>query len=321
MFLILMIPYEIPVSVRVYSIYTVLYTFTVFYLGFLLVSRLLLRKGNRLRKGLLLIPLIAGIYGIKLSGGLLIDGIFDQELRNFAHFKWWVISGDFVNQTVILFIGVLARIGEQYFIDQRKQAEIRIENQNQELAFLKAQINPHFFFNTLNNIYSLVYKKSDEAPASLLKLSDIMRYMLYDSKSDLVPLDLELLHLNNYLELERLRFREPGFADFQLEGETGGWQVPPMLLLSFVENAFKHGRRRVPIPGIEIYLKVDQSELTFRVVNHLREGNDEVREGIGLRNTRRRLELLYPDCHMLDIVKTDSRFKINLTISCKPQTR
>lgn len=317
LFLYVMVPYEIPGAVKAISVITSVYSFLVFYFGYLFFSGWILGDEKPSRKLLLLLITLFIIYGIKLITGLLVDIISDHELRKYAHFKWWVIAGDLVNNTVMLFIGVLARIGSRYLDDHRKQSEIKIQKQNQELAFLKAQINPHFFFNTLNNIYSLVYKKSDDAPAALLKLSDIMRYMLYDSKSDLVSLDQELLHLNNYLELERLRFSDPRFVDFQIHGDSGNWQIPPMLLLSFVENAFKHGRRRAPNPGIEILLHVESDQLSFRVVNYLKDEKNGDQEGIGLANTRRRLELLYPDCHQFEIVQTDERFKITLHIACK----
>ncbi len=196
-----------------------------------------------------------------------------------------------------------------------------VQQHSTELALLKAQINPHFFFNTINNIYSLVYKKSDDAPAALLKLSEIMRYMLYDSKTDTVPLEKELLHLENYLELEKLRLKEPTFISYKAKGDLNGVLVPPMLLLTFVENAFKHGKRRVEHPGIIIRVRVGLEETNFTVINYTHDQDDvnKQTEGIGLQNVIRRLQLLYPNCHELEITHIKNQFKVSLTLKCPPQ--
>ena len=181
-------------------------------------------------------------------------------------------------------------------------------------------MNPHFFFNTLNNIYSLVYKKSDEAPAALMKMSEIMRYMLYDSKAEKVPLEKELEYLDDYIELQKLRFTDPGFIDYSVKGETGNHHIPPMMLLSFVENAFKHGKKRVSNPGIVIRIEASEKLLNFIVSNYIVENpaiETHGRTGIGLKNIRRRLELLYPASHDLTIVSSEGRFTVNLKIYIK----
>ncbi len=217
-------------------------------------------------------------------------------------------------------IALLIRISINWFRDQKTKAELLLQQQTQELALLKAQVNPHFFFNTLNNIYSLVYRKSDDAPAALLKLSEIMRYMLYDSKTDTVPLPKELEHLENYLELEKLRLRDPNFISYQLDGDSSGMMIPPMLLLSFVENAFKHGKKRVKNPGITIDLKIEHDRLKFMVANYTleEEANANKSGGIGLNNITRRLELLYPGSHTLHILKESDQYVVNLELLSNP---
>jgi LytS/YehU family sensor histidine kinase len=143
-----------------------------------------------------------------------------------------------------------------------------------------------------------------------------MRFMLYESKAEMVPLDKELENLNNYLELEKLRLRDPEFISYTVEGDTDMHQVPPMLLLSFVENAFKHGRKRVANPGITITVSATARSLRFLVSNYtldIPEGDrDDI--GIGMQNTRRRLELLYPGCHDLRISRTREKYTVSLEL-------
>jgi ligand-binding sensor domain-containing protein len=187
---------------------------------------------------------------------------------------------------------------------ERLKAELVSHNKLSEQALLRMQVNPHFLFNTLNNIYSLVYQKLDTAPAAVVKLSEIMRYMLYDSTSDLVPLEQEIKYLRSYIELQALRLQDSKFVDFDVMGDTNGLTIAPMLLIPFIENAFKHGAKRVTSPGIIIHLIVGQGLLNFEVTNHRKPNLIETKDqtgGIGLQNVRRRLELLYPSKHLLEI--------------------
>jgi LytS/YehU family sensor histidine kinase len=208
--------------------------------------------------------------------------------------------------------------------DDRKAAEEKmIRDHKFELELLKAQLNPHFFFNTLNNIYSLVLKKSDEAPAALMKMSEIMRYMLYDSKTEKVPLGKELEYLDDYIELQKLRFADPGYIDYSVSGDLQDHEIPPMLLLSFVENAFKHGKKRVTNPGIIIRVSTTATLLNFVVSNYIIDDqavDNPGHTGIGLKNIRRRLELLYPGSHNLTISARDGRYTVNLDIYIKNQS-
>ena len=198
-----------------------------------------------------------------------------------------------------------------------------IQDHKFELELLKAQLNPHFFFNTLrNNIYSLVYKKSDEAPAALMKMSEIMRYMLYESKAEKRPSRKEIEHLDDYIELQKLRFTDPGFIDYSVIGDISQHQIPPMLLLSFVENAFKHGKKRVSNPGIVIRIEASEKLLKFLVSNYKiepGEKKDTVDTGIGLKNIKRRLEILHPGSHDLTINTKDEKYTVNLNIYRKNQ--
>ncbi len=212
---------------------------------------------------------------------------------------------------------ILIRFMINWFESQKLRSELINQQQASELALMKSQVNPHFLFNTLNNIYSLVYRKSDEAPEALMKLSSIMRYMLYDSAAQKVPLEKEIEYLKSFIELQNLRIKHPDFVTLHIEGNTESWTIAPMLLISFVENAFKHSGKNHR-PGILIHLTALHGKINFAVINYLREGtsvNDDPSSGIGLATIRRRLELIYPGKHKLLISREAETFRINLEIT------
>ena len=212
---------------------------------------------------------------------------------------------------------VLIKFVIDWFDAQKLKAELLHQNQASELALLRSQINPHFLFNTLNNIYSLVYKKSDEAPEAVMMLSSIMRYMLYDANTDQVLLEKEVEYLKSFAELQKLRLKAKDFVEINIHGDISDKTIAPMLLIAFVENAFKHGSRNVKSPGIIIHLDICDRELKFSIQNFCRKGEHAVKDhvgGIGLSNIRRRLELLYPGKHELVITRNEDVFIILLTL-------
>jgi LytS/YehU family sensor histidine kinase len=199
---------------------------------------------------------------------------------------------------------------------QKLRDELIRERQAGELALLKSQVNPHFLFNTLNNIYSLVYHKSDEAPQAVMKFSSIMRYVLHDSTAEKVLLEKEIEYLTNYIELQKLRIRDPGFVSFRVEGDPAKTALAPMLLIPFVENAFKHADRDRH-PGISILLRCNKEEISFEVTNFRQKEVQTVEKpfsGIGLDNIRKRLQLIYPGKHVLNITEEDDQFNVKLII-------
>jgi two-component system, LytTR family, sensor kinase len=202
-------------------------------------------------------------------------------------------------------------------IETRKlRDELINQRQAGELALLKSQVNPHFLFNTLNNIYSLVYHKSDEAPEAVMKFSSIMRYVLYDSTAEKILLDKEIDYLKSYIELQKLRIKEPDFVSLNVECTTEGSFIAPMLLIPFVENAFKHASKEYH-PGIIILLYSDKNQIRFEVSNFLQKEMQAIEKpfgGIGLSNIRRRLELIYPGRHTLEIKTENDQYKIKLFI-------
>lgn len=185
-----------------------------------------------------------------------------------------------------------------------------------ELNFLKSQIQPHFFFNTLNNLYSLTLKKSDQAPEIVLKLSDLMSYMLYESNVPQTPVSREIAYLKNYIDVEQLRFGDRLQLRFDVEGAVEQAYIPPMLLILFVENSFKHGARHiVHTIHINLLLKVEEEYLYFTVSNPVPEtpGADK-HTGIGLKNVQRRLELLYGHNYSLIADQKNNTYIVSLKI-------
>jgi LytS/YehU family sensor histidine kinase len=217
----------------------------------------------------------------------------------------------------ILFFGIAKHI-----YDYRKLVEsaqkLRIEKQEAELSYLKSQTNPHFLFNTLNNIYSLARDKSDLAPESVLRLSKILRFMLYETGGEYIAVEQELKIIDDYIALEKLRYDDSLSINFRYEIEDLRQQLPPLLLIPLVENAFKHGVSETRNqPFVDIHLSSDKKQLKFIIKNSSEQAGDgQVKENIGLSNIRRQLELLYKD-YDLSFQHTDSMFtatlKINLT--------
>lgn len=228
----------------------------------------------------------------------------------------WVFNS--VRLVIVFTIyAILIRLAIDWYEAQKLKAELINRNQSSELALLRSQVNPHFLFNTLNNIYSLVYKKSDDAPEAVMKLSSIMRYMLYDATSNQVLLEKEIEYLKSFIELQKLRLRQHDFVEISIHGDPNGKTIAPMLLIPFVENAFKHGSKNVPNPGIRINLFIEPQQIQFIVTNHLKKSSETSGDpsgGIGMHNIQRRLDLLYPGKHSLVITEDQDIFAVKLVI-------
>ena len=201
--------------------------------------------------------------------------------------------------------------------EEKVRQDKQREHLQSELSFLRSQISPHFIFNILNSIVYLIRTKSEKAEPVTLQLSELLRYMLYESEDAQIPLEKELDYLTNYVELQRIRFEEDVDINLQVQGRAGGQIIEPMLMIPFVENAFKHGVGLVEQPVIDIQLRFDTQELDFTVRNRIAPESPAGKDsssGIGLRNVRRRLELLYPNAHQLDIRQTDGWFIVHLQL-------
>ncbi len=218
---------------------------------------------------------------------------------------------------IIVVIGAMGRFTFDWFRHMQIQSELKNQNLNSELALLKSQLNPHFLFNTLNNIHTLVYKKSDNADKAVLKLSHLMRYVLYESNEDKVPLTKEIEYLNNYIELEKLRMSTPEQVEFTIKGSYNSENIAPMILVPFIENAFKHSNKNKNDNFIRILLSVKDDKLLFSCSNTLNDIDDNKNGtgGIGLKNVQRRLELLYPKKYNLEIHQTEHTYTIQLNLN------
>jgi len=216
-------------------------------------------------------------------------------------------------------IGTSIKIYAEWNRNEINKKEIENQKNKTELHFLKHQLSPHFLFNSLNSIYSLSTKKSPNAPEAIITLSELMRYMLYETDSELVRLKEELEYIQNYLKLQRLRIANNENVILNINGPVANQKITPLLLISFIENAFKYGTDLKGNTEVKIRIKVQQDKLEFTCVNLIgqrRESSEN--SGIGLINTRERLKLLYPGKHFLKVEEEQNRFVVNLTLELDP---
>jgi hypothetical protein len=213
---------------------------------------------------------------------------------------------------VLFFLSLLLRITSQW-----KQAEK--EKTDTELSYLKAQINPHFLFNTLNSLYSLALEKSDKTPAAIVKLSSMMRYVITDAHADYVPLSQELEYVRSYIDLQKLRFDTTIMVDYEEQGDTNGKHIAPLILIPFIENAFKYGVNAEEKSLIRINVLVSIQSMKLEIYNRKtsRPMLDEPQNGLGIETTRNRLNLLYPGKHELTIVDGQEDFLVTLLLNLK----
>ena len=239
---------------------------------------------------------------------LILSATLNQE------FEWAMFLNMFGILILALTFGSAIRISRDSFV--RRQQE-----KDAELKLLKAQLNPHFLFNTLNNLYGLSVAQSDRLPDLMLKLSDLLRYSLYDTRETYVPLEKEVQYLENYMSLEKIRLEETTAIAFERSGNLSTGKIAPMLLIVFVENAFKHlGGAQNEKNKVRVSIGEAQGRLTFVCENTLDpmgvQGNglESGKSGIGLENAKKRLAILYPDKHQLAVSVGDQEYQVTLTI-------
>jgi len=214
-----------------------------------------------------------------------------------------------------LVFGMAIKIARDSFIRRQQEKEA-------ELKLLKSQLNPHFLFNTLNNLYGLSVLKSDKLPSLMLKLSDLLRYSLYDTKEMYVPLEKEIQYLENYMSLEKIRLEDQTEISFHKTGDLSSQKIAPMLLIVFVENAFKHlGILKNKKSNVLVDLIIEDEKLTFKCINSIdktkvqEENLERGKSGIGLQNAKKRLHLLYPNMHELSIKKENENHIVQLILN------
>lgn len=263
--------------------------------------------------GLLLLCCVATVYIVDLSP-------YADECYECEPFTKQELASVFI-QTCVLTGTILTsamgiKIFKEFTRNQQTVSELRSSSLEHELAYLKEQINPHFLFNALNNIYVQTRKRPEEAPESILLLSDLLRYQLYDSAQKKVRLDGEIEYLKNYLKLDKLRKSEDGNVTFTVNGYPNGHLVAPFMFLPFVENALKHGSIGEN-SFLKIQFDISETEIQFIVGNSkLAIPHQAEQGGIGLPNVKRRLDLLYPEKHEVVVNETSTTYEtvLNLVI-------
>lgn len=284
-----------------------------FYLNYLLfIPKFLDKKKYRDYTTVLVISIVIfalGKYGLARSFKAYIL-LHDGKMTPF----WTYFFSSALTNVFFLFLSTALKFGVDWFLNARIQKDLENQRLAAELAFLKSQINPHFLFNSLNSIYSLAYQKSDTAPEAILKLSEIMRYMLYESNDGKVDLAKELQYLQNYIDLQKIRFGNKAFVDFKITGEVSNQKIVPLLLIAFIENAFKHGIASDPSVPIRLMINLSGANLHFYIENKKHMNNRDIEGGVGLANVERRLELLYTDNYKLDIQDKPDTYTAELSL-------
>jgi hypothetical protein len=281
----------------------------VFYSHFFILTRY---AGRRERKA----------YFLRLAG-IVLTGPFTFALLHFLDGKADHLFYEYYGMALItivpifIFLSWLARVTENLVLNTIKKEQLEKQAVEAELYYLRSQINPHFLFNTLNNIHTLVYKQAPAAPEAVMRLASLMRYMIYESNAPLVPLSREIEYLKDYVGLQQLRYKNTPVVYLEIKGETNSCNIAPLLFIHLLENAYKHSPARLEPGDIKVSMVVDQKSLIFNIQNPINKkpGNHlDGPGGIGLQNVRKRLALLYPSRHELEINRTADKFAILLKI-------
>ena len=289
--------------------------FLTYFTNYLLIPKLLYRKKYLAFISIYLITIFT--FGmLKLS--IIIQMVYPDMnvFEVFDNFKVRVYD-NIIPLFLLVSTGAAARLIKDYLQTQRRLNEIAKEKAETELKFLKSQINPHFLFNSLNSIYFLIDKENTEARKTLLQFSDLLRYQLYDCNSETIEIEKEVEYLKDYIRLQELRKDKNYKINVAIENGVHGFRIVPLLLIPFVENAFKHISHHNSA-GNFVDVQLHRSNGTFKfLVENSKENHQRTTEppgGIGLKNVQRRLELLYADKYNLDIQNTDHTFKVELSL-------
>ena len=281
----------------------------VFYSHFLLLTRYL---GKR-KKGAYFLRLA----GIIMTGPFLFMLFCYRKPDTMDPFLGYYFIALITIVPIFLFLSWLARVTENLVLNTIRKEQLEKQAVEAELYYLKSQINPHFLFNTLNNIHTLVYKQSPAAPDAVMRLASLMRYMIYESNAPLVPLSREMIYLEDYVGLQQLRYKQAPVVTLEITGDTASCHIAPLLFIHLLENAFKHSPARLEPGAIKVSVAVIENTLTLTIQNPINKNPGNTLEepgGIGLQNVRKRLALLYPDKHILEIKNAGETFSIILNI-------
>lgn len=246
-----------------------------------------------------------------------LNTIDEESKRSIWDTSFFVTNAISITYTVAITMSL--KLVKQWYEREQMTRNLEKINVETELKYLKSQINPHFLFNCLNSLYALTLKKSDLAPDMVLRLSDLLRYLLYEAGEPYVSLEKEIDYLKNYLELEKMRHGDRMHAELNIEGDIAGKKIAPMLFLTFLENSFKHGLAHESESGfLRIVIAVHENDLHFAIANSKPKVKRRSMQGdvggIGLENVRKRLQLLYPGKHSIESVETEDEYLVNLNL-------
>lgn len=265
---------------------------------------------------LLLALVIAAIINSVVLYGAIFPVVF-KEATNWQQLSLGRIIWSFVDICSVVGLAMSFKYFRLRVESLEKEKKLIEEKLQSELRFLRSQTNPHFLFNVLNSVYALARKKDDRTEAAILQLSHLLRFMIYECNATHISLEKECQMIQNYLDLELLRFQDKLQLDFVQKIDRADYQIPPLLLLPLIENAIKHGTSENRHPGfINIHLQVEQGNLQFTVKNAVEDQKaSETPHGLGLQNLRRQLALLFPNRHQLTITNDNHYFQVDLAIN------
>jgi len=307
---------------KVDYVYTSLFQLSLIPAVYINLELLLPKLGNRKRILFYLLSLIALIILFAWINYNFFDNWSAKVFPDYFFISYFTFREIVLFFIVYIIITMLLKLSKSWFLVSWLQKEL-LEKEKQkaevELKALKAQINPHFFFNTLNSIYSMALDKDDRLPGTVLQLSDLMRYFLYGSRDNFIPLEKDLTVVKEYIALQKLRSNAQLDIETKISGEIRDQQIAPLLLITFLENAFKHGAKGSSgNTFIKLDIKVEKNKLNFTIENNkgiIDEVNTGDHNGLGLENVKRQLELLYPGKHLLNIKDEQDRFVVALQLS------
>ena len=226
------------------------------------------------------------------------------------------------NYPTVVGFALAIKLLKNWYLKQKEAAQAAREKINAELQLLKAQVHPHFLFNTLNNIYSFIINDSPVATEAIKKLSTLLRYIIYDCNQPLVKLEKELTMIKGYIHLEKIRYGESFSMSLQIQGNAINKMICPLLLIPFLENSFKHGASQMLThPWVSLDIVIEERDLYFNLSNSkpMLTAEKMVTKGLGLRNVKKRLAILYPETHVLNITDEVMSFSVSLKVPlCKP---
>jgi two-component system, LytTR family, sensor kinase len=261
--------------------------------------------------------IVPGYYATAWLAGKTVDDLFGVTP---SHYMYFFKANTLPSSTASMTLAMSVKLTKKWIETRNRERMLEKEKIETELKFLKSQFNPHFLFNTINSIFVLIHKDPGMASASLAKFSDLLRYQLYECNEHQIPLDLEVSYLKNFIELEKLRLEKNVSVDLEIAPDLpGNFSIAPFILMPFIENAFKHVSHNRHSNKISIRLYSNRSHLYFKVVNSTSPGDKAAQDvikhsGIGLKNVQRRLQLLYPGKHELEIKREETEFYVSLQL-------